>query len=257
LALIRLAILERHAGRLQDALGRLTEATSITGRSGPWVTCRCHIELASTYKDLAISEDDVSYFDTAKKFYLKALYELEAIGNHRYVGIVENNIGFLLLSIGSYRESESHLLRSRKLFEALYDTVRAAQVNETLARLYIATEQFLLAQDSIDLAVETFELTDGEALLAEALTTRGVVNCRVGNYTEAKKSFEASYTVADRCGDREGAGRAILVMVEELGDCLDRVEKSQLSNHLESLLSLTQQTALRVRVEKVLALSKL
>jgi hypothetical protein len=30
-------------------------------------------------------------------FYLKALYEFEAIGHHRYVAAVENNIGFLLL----------------------------------------------------------------------------------------------------------------------------------------------------------------
>ncbi len=93
--------------------------------------------------------------------------------------------------------------------------VRAAQVNETLARLYIATEQFVSAQKAIQLAVQTLELTDREALLAEALTTSGLVNCRLGHYTEAKKYFEAAYRVAERCGDHEGTGRAMLVMIED------------------------------------------
>jgi DNA-binding winged helix-turn-helix (wHTH) protein len=253
LALIRLAILERHSGRLQDAVARLTEATRVMDKSGPWAIYRCHLELASTYKDLAISEDASSYFDAAKDYYLKALHGFASVGNHRYCGIVENNIGFLLLTIGSFKESAEHLLRSRTLFEGFDDAVRAAQVNETLARLYIATEQFVSGQEVIQLAVQALELTDGEALLAEALTTSGLVNSKLGHYTQAKKNFEAAYRVAERCGDREGAGRAMLVMIEELGDRLDTEEKLQLSRHLKNLLSLTQQTGLRARIEKSLA----
>ena len=254
LALIRLAILERHAGRLQDALTRLMDAATIMEKAGPWTVCRCHIELASTYKDLAISEDAEDYFDKAKDYCLKALYESAAVGNHRYVGIAENNIGFLFLTIGSYEEAEAHLLRSRSLFEAFNDLVRAAQVNETLARLYVATEQFDTGRNAIALAVETLELTDGEALLAEALTTSGVVNNKLGYKTEAKKNFEAAYRVAERCGDQEGAGRAMLLMIEEMGERLDGAEKKQISNHLTKLLSLTQQTGLRARIEKAIAL---
>jgi DNA-binding winged helix-turn-helix (wHTH) protein/tetratricopeptide (TPR) repeat protein len=254
LALIRLAILERHAGRLQDALAWLTEATTIMEKSGPWAVCRCHIELGSTYKDLAISEDAAHYFNAAKDYYLRALYEFAAVGNHRYVGIVENNLGFLLLTIGSYEEAETHLLRSRSLFEAFDDFVRAAQVNETLARLYIATEQFLSGQNAIELAIGTLELTDGEALLAEALTTSGLVNSKLGHQIEAKKNFEAAYRVAERCGDLEGAGRAVLVMIEEMDYFLDGVEKKQIFNHLKKLLAVTQQTGLRTRIEKALAL---
>ncbi len=253
LALIRLAILERHSGRLKDALARLTEATEVMEKSGPWVVCRCHLELASTYKDLAISEDAPPYFDAAKMHYLKALQEFAGVGNHRYLGIVENNIGFLLLTVGSYEESSEHLLRSRALLEGFGDMVRAAQVNETLARLYIATEQFVSAQNAIQLAVQTLERTDGEALLAEALTTCGLVNSKLGRHAEAKTSFEAAYRVAERCGDHEGAGRAMLVMIEEIGDRLDDVEKVQISNHLKKLLSLTQQTSLRARIEKSLS----
>jgi DNA-binding winged helix-turn-helix (wHTH) protein len=253
LTLIRLAILERHAGRLQDAVARLTEAARVMDKCGPWAICRCHLELASTYKDLAVSEDATPYFDAAKDYYFKALHGFAAVGNHRYGGIVENNIGFLLLTIGSFNESADHLLRSRTLFEGFDDAVRAAQVNETLARLYIATEQFVSGHQAIQLAVQALELTDGEALLAEALTTSGLVNSKLGRHSQAKKNFESAYRVAERCGDHEGAGRAMLVMIEELGNHLEAEEKSQLSSYLTNLLSLTQQTGLRTRIEKSLA----
>jgi len=148
-------------------------------------------------------------------------------------------------------------LRSRGLFEAFDDLVRAAQVNETLARLYIATEQFVEGQNASELAVRTLELTDEEALLAEALTTSGLVKSKRGHKIEAKKNFEAAYRVAERCGDHEGAGRALLAMMEEMGDRLEGVERKQISDQLKKHLSLTHQTGLRTRIEKALAVNSI
>src|SRR6185369_10052903 len=71
LALIRLANLERHAGRLHDALSSLIEAMPAVEVSGPWTTARCYLELASTYKDLATAEGVADYYNRAKQFYLK------------------------------------------------------------------------------------------------------------------------------------------------------------------------------------------
>lgn len=252
LALIRLATLERHAGRLKDALERLGQAEPMVVAAGPWVTGRYYLELASINKDLAVSETGIRYFDDAKCFYMKALSELEAVGHHRYVAVVENNLGFLLLGVGSYEESERHLLRSLKAFNSFGDIVAAAQVNETLARLYIETRQHDLARESIQRAVNTLERTDGEALLAEALTTYGVVAARQGRYRDAKKSFEAAYNISERCGDHEGAGRALLMMYEELAENLDPVEKREVAGQLKKVLTVTQQNALQVRVEKLL-----
>jgi len=250
LALIRLASLERHAGRLRDALGRLIEATDIVKISGPWATGRRHLELASTYKDLAIAEEDIAYFHNATQFYYKALHEFEAVGNHRYVAIVENNIGFLLLNLTAYQESECHLLRSRRLFEVFCDAVRGAQVNETLARLYVATGQYVLAQEAIMDCVKILEHTDGEALLAEALTTDGLIESRLGNHAKAKSTLHASCSVAERCGDHEGAGRALLILLEELGNQLEPAEKLQISQKLKGLFAKTQQRAMQIRVQK-------
>ena len=249
LALIRLASLERHAGRLKDALARLMEAKALVELAGPWATARCHLELASIYKDLANSEGVLHYFDYAKHFYLKALHELEAVGHHRYVAAVENNIGFLLLLLGSHKESERHLIRSRRLFNSFSDSIRGAQVNETLARLYLATKQYSLAREVIEAAVKTLGLADGEALLAEALTTSAIVAVRMESYSEAKKNFEAAHRVAERCGDNEGAGRALLTMFEEMGSRLEKMEETQLLEELKTLLAATQQTSLHARLE--------
>jgi TolB-like protein len=235
LALIRLASVERHAGRLKDALGRLNEATELVKLSGPWATGRRNLELASTYKDLAIAEGESVYFNNAEEFYYKALHEFEAVGNHRYVAIVENNIGFLLLNLNAYQESECHLLRSSRLFKAFSDAVRGAQVKETLARLYVATEQYVVAHNAIKEAVQTLENTDSEALLAEALTTNGLVESRLGNYASAKSILLAACSIAERCGDYEGAGRALLILLEELKHQLEPAEKLQVSDKLKAV----------------------
>lgn len=241
--------IERDSGRLKDSLAKLQAAASLAV-ADPLITGRCNNDLATTLKELAVSEQNESYFEEAESHFLRSLYECEAVGHHRYAAAVENNMGFLLLSRGSYRESEKHLLRSRRLFECLADSVREAQVKETLARLYIETKQYGLAQEVIEQAIATFELTDGEALLAEALATSGVVAARQGRSGAAKRRFEGSYRVAERCHDSEGARRALLLMFEELGDDLDEAEKIEILEKLKSLFADTQQSALQIRVDK-------
>jgi|GEM_PF-663385 len=250
LALMRLGSLERNAGRVKDALARLIEATNMAESCGPWITARCYLELASTYKDLAISEDSCFHFDHAMDFYLQAIDQLVAIGHHRYVAIVENNIGLLLLGVKSYEESEIHLLRARRLFEALSDTLRGAQVNDTLAQLYIDTGKYTEAHEAIGQAISIFERADGEMMFAEALITSGILAVKRQQHGVAKKSFEAACNVAERCGDNECAGRALLIMFEELSGGLEEAENVEVVEKLKRLLETTQQTSLQLRVEK-------
>lgn len=249
LALIRLGGLDRDAGRLKDAFKRLIQATNIAERCGPWITARCHLEMASIHKDLSVSEDTNLHFENAKDFYLKALYQFEAVGHHRYVAVVENNMGLLLLGRKLYGESETHLLRARKLFEALSDNVRGAQVNETLARLYIGMKQYERAQVLIEQAIKIFELADSETILAEALRTNGIVAGRLGRFSDAKNSFEVACKISERCSDNEGAGLALLIMFEELGDHLNDADNKKLLEKLQTLLPTSQQEALNARVE--------
>ena len=252
--LVRLASLERHAGRPHDSLARLNEAAEIVELAGPWATGRYHHELATTLKELAIAETRNEYFDRAIQHYQEALYEFEAIGNHRSAAIVENNHGYLLLTLKRLDEAEAHLVRARKLFDGFGDKVRRAQVDDTLARLHIAAGRFDLAEQSIVRAVETLETGGEEALLAEALTTHGIVLCRLGRHREAKRVLDRANRVAESCGDSEGAGCALLIVIEEMCEQLEDDERLELGAKLDQLLAHSQQASILDRLKKCLGL---
>jgi hypothetical protein len=75
------------------------------------------------------------------------------------------------------QESKPHLLRARELFNTLADTVGCAQVDETLAQLYLEAQDYESAQCAIELAVNTLQVSAEDALLAEALVTQGLIFC--------------------------------------------------------------------------------
>ena len=252
LGLINLGVIERDSGRLEESLIKLREAAGVE-LAGSLVTGRCNIDLATTLKDLALSKSDEIYLEEARFHFVRALYESEALGHHRNVASVENNIGYLLLNLGSYQDSEQHLLRARRIFDALCDNVRGAQVNDTLARLYLETRQLANAEEAIDVAVETLERTDSEAILAEALTTKGIVAGRLRRYSDAKTSLEAAHKVAERCGDFQGAVRALLGLVEEVSGYLDAHERLKIARQLMRFKPAIHQPSLAIRVEQAIA----
>jgi len=248
LALVRLACLERHAGRPHEALVLLTEAAAILEPSGPWVRGRCNLELASTYKELLISHEIEDYFSFSREFHSKALQEFEAVGNHRLAAIVENNLGCLLLIMKEFSEAESHLLRARNRFNCFNDKIRCAQADDSLARLYLAQKNLVHAELSINRAVQTMEVGDEDALLAEALTTKGIIYCQSKRHNEAKRALQDAHRLASRCGDKEGAGRALLILMEEMRELLQVDERREISVQLIELLSASQQPSLLRRL---------
>jgi signal transduction histidine kinase/ActR/RegA family two-component response regulator len=128
--------------------------------------------------------------------------------------------------------------------------VRRAQVDETLAQLFLASGEFNLAENAINLSVNTLEMSGEDAFLAEALTTRGQVLCRLNKKHEAKPSLERAQRVAERCGDREAAGRALLIMIEEMCDQLADDERREIGAQANQLLANSQQAATRERLRK-------
>ena len=254
IALIRLASIERHAGRLHDALALLKEAGNLIDSLSPWTRGRFHLESATTLKNLGIGESRTEYFDNALAHYRDALSHFEKIGNRRYTAIVENNLGYLLSTLKRFDEAKVHLARARRLFEEFGDQVRRAQVDETLAQLYLASGQPDLAQRSIKLAVDSLETGGEEALLSEALTTHGLVLCRLGRRHEAKPLLERARRVAERCGDSEGAGKPLLIMIEEMCDQLGDNERREIGAQASQLLANSQQSSTTNRLSRCLEL---
>jgi hypothetical protein len=140
------------------------------------------------------------------------------------------------------------------LFDCFADEVRRAQVDETLARLNIELGRIEIAADCVARAVETLENGDEEALLAEALTTKGLILHKLGRSSEAKGALEGAYRVAERCGDSEGAGRALLIVVEEMCERLGADERKALGAQIEKLLTHTQQSVTHQRLRRCLDL---
>jgi signal transduction histidine kinase/ActR/RegA family two-component response regulator len=252
IVLVRLATLERHASRLHDAVRLLNDAERLTDYLSPWSKGRFHLEFATTLKDLGIADNRSDYFDSALDHYRDAFSHFEGIGNRRYKAIVENNHGYLLSALKRFDEAQLHLERARKLFEELGDQVRRAQVDETLAQLYLASEQYGLAQRAVCRAVETMETTGEEALLAEALTTHGLVLCKLGRRHEAKPILLRARRVAERCGDYEGAGRPLLILIEEMCEQLGEEERQDVGAQASQLLANSQQASTAERLENCL-----
>lgn len=252
LALLRLAVVERHAGHVQDSLKRLAEARELVELNGPLITGRYHHELASALKLSAIDENRSNYSADVSLHFERAVYEFIAIGHYRYVAVVENNYGFLLLNTGLFKEAEAHLLRARKLFDILSDKIRLAQVDETLAQLYTATTRIELAKQSIERAVTSLEESDEDALLAEALRTKAIVFCRLNRNHEARALLEGACRVAERCGDSEGAGIALLLMMENMRNQLEKAEQEEIAARTRKLLQNSQLTSVHRRLHDCL-----
>ena len=254
LALIRLGVLERHSGHIADSLTQLSQAKLIVEESGALVTGRYYHELALTLSDIAVAEDRTDYFDNVATHLQRAFYEFVAIGHHRYAAVVENNQGLFLLKLGRFDEAERHLIHARTLLDGYDDKIRTAQVEDTLARLYAATKRLELADFASESAVTCLEPCDEDALLAEALTTRGLVLCKLNRHNEARSFLEGAWRIAERCGDLEGAGRALLLVFEEMYEELNQHERLSLANRVRKLLEHTQVLSTRLRLENCLKL---
>jgi signal transduction histidine kinase/ActR/RegA family two-component response regulator/predicted negative regulator of RcsB-dependent stress response len=252
IGLIRLAVVERLAGRFHHALTFLDQATTLLEGSGSWPKGRFHLEFANTLKELGISENQSNFFERALEHYGQALSHFKHIKNHRYTAIVENNQGYLLLLLKRFDEACLHLDKARRLFEMLNDNVRCAQVDETLAQLYLASERYELAEQAITLSADTLEISGEDAFLAEVLTTQGIVLCRLGKKQEAKLILERARRVGERCEDYEAAGRALLILIEEMCEQLADDERREIGAQANQLLANSQQHATRERLRKCL-----
>jgi TolB-like protein/predicted negative regulator of RcsB-dependent stress response len=252
LALVRLAVVERHAGHVADSQSSLSAASIIIHQSGPLVTGRYHHELAAVLKDAAIVENRWEYAEAIQRHFAQAHYEFEAIGHLRYTAVVKNNHGYFLLDLKRFAEAEIHLLHAHELFQRLGDKVRKAQVDDCLAKLYMETDRLDLAESALERAIMSLETDDEEALLAEALTTKGRLFCKLGRHLEGREILDGAWRIAERCGDIEGAGRALLTLVEETHKKMDQAERNRMASRVRELLRNTQQGSTRARLFKCL-----
>jgi tetratricopeptide (TPR) repeat protein len=215
--LIRAGIIEERTRRLQNALNFYSAAEPLVESSKDHALKGAfHSEYGLVFRKLATPENRGDYLDRALIEYAAASFHFEQAGNERYLARVENNLGYLYYTIGRYKEAHKHLDRARHLFLNLKDFGTAAQVDDTRARALLAEGRLAEADRLIRQAIKTLERGGEQAVLAEALTTYGVVLARLGRHARSRELLEQALNVAETGGDLEGAGRAKLSIIEEL-----------------------------------------
>ncbi len=239
--LIWFGLVEGDAGRLHEALRLYNEAAPLIEKSDDHaVKGTFHNQFGLVFRRLAAPENREDYLDQALIEYAAASYHFEEAGNDHYLARVENNLGYLLFTIGRYKDAHQHLDRARRLFLSLKDIGTAAQVDETRARTLLAEGHVTEAERMVRSAVRTLERGGEQAVLAEALTTHGIVLARLGHYPRSKVLLERAIEVAETTGDLEGAGRAKLSIIEELGEKIPTKELVSIYRSAIELLKRSQ-----------------
>lgn len=215
--LVRAGIVEVDSRRLSEAIRIYNEAAALIEKSKDHnLHGTFHNSFGLALRRMADVDNLEAYVDRALVEYAAASFHFEQAGNTRYLARVENNLGFLFHTIGRYDDAHQHLDRARSLFSELRDTGTVAQVDETRARTFLAQDRFPDAERLIRSAVRVLERGDEQAVLAEALTTYGIVKARLGKFVRARQLLDRAIEVAETCGDVEGSGRAKLSIIEEL-----------------------------------------
>ena len=252
---LRAALLIR-AGMVEIAAQRLNEALRIFTESRPLMELTADHALKGTFHNLfallfrrfSVADDGSDYVDRALVEYTAASFHFEQAGHTRYQACVENNLGFLFLNLERYSEAHKHLDRARSLFIEINDDVHLAQVNDTRARTLLAQGNLREAERFARSAVSTLEKGDEQALLAEALTTHGIALARLGIHPRSRTLLQRAIEVAETAGDLEGAGRAHLSLIEEMGDQTSPTELVSIYQSAADLLQRSQDPSVGKRL---------
>lgn len=230
--LIRAGIIEVFSRRLQKALTFYQEAEPLVEKSQDQVLKGgFHNQCGLVFRRLATPENREDYLDRALIEYAAASFHYEQAGNQRYQALVENNLGYLYSTIDRTKEAHRHLDRARVLFSELRDLGSVAQVDDTRARVFLTEGRLADAERVIRQSIRTLERGGEQAVLAEALTTYGVVLARLGRHARSRELLEKAMEVAEIAGDLEGAARAKMSVIEELNN---QTPPTELANEYEA-----------------------
>ena len=235
IAVIRAALVENSAGKPLVAYKLLRESDEwITTLSSHQVNGLYHVAVGNIFLFLSANEqlatsilgeiDEQSFTDRALVAYAAAGFHFEEAGHSRFAARVLNNTGYILFMHGRLEEAHEYLDRARQIFQSLNAESSIAEVDETRARVLLAQERVVEAEQVARSAVEALSKGDDAAQLAQAMVTHGQALARLFCYEQAKATFEHASEIAANCGDRENAGQACLALIEELADVLPAYE---------------------------------
>lgn len=218
-AVLRSAIVKRHASLLNEALTYLTSNGPLFDRiNSPLLKGCYHQTLGDVLMEVHELDRQRNYLDRAFLEYTAASYHFEQAEHRRYLANVENNLGFLYLETNCCKEAHEHLNRARRIFAYLKDRIALAQVDETRARVFLKERRDAEAEKAARSSVQTLENSDRPSLLAEALKRHGMALARLGHYSAALNTFRRAIDLSQDSFSR--AADVALTAFQELGERL-------------------------------------
>jgi tetratricopeptide (TPR) repeat protein len=214
---------------------------------------KLYFHRALVQRKLAEEENKPEYLNEAVGNYKKASDFYEKAGHHLYRAIVENNLGFLLCSLGKYKESQTRLDRALDFYMRADDKIHAASTLENKALASLGAGDLAGAERYARLSVELIHEGDEKSKLAESLTTLGKVLARRNNFDEAKKYFQEAARCAATVGDYESAGAALLTLIEELRGQFSDTEAQNIYLRAAEITPKTARKTTLERLEKISA----
>jgi CheY-like chemotaxis protein len=239
--LMRAGMVEVDAQRLNEAMRFYNEAAPLLDQSQDHaLKGSFHNEFAMLFRRFSVVDNRNDYVDRALIEYAAASFHFEQAGHHHYRARVENNLGYLFFTLNRFSEAYAHLDRARRLFLELHDIGAVAQVDDTRAKALLAEGRAIEAERVVRSAVKTLEKGGEQSVLAEALTTHGITLARLGKDGRSRSTLQRAKEIAETSGDLEGAGRAQLSIIEELGDRVPARELAAIYQSAADLLKLSQ-----------------
>ncbi len=248
-ALLNSAIVEKVATREHESLRIYREAAPLFEQNtNHALKGKFHNSHATLLKTLGLAENREEYIDTALVEFTAASFHFEKAGHKRFQGRVENNVGFLLGSLGKYEEAQDHLSRAHSLLVSVGDNGGAAGCNDARAQTYLLEGKNVEAEKMAAAAVRALSQGGEQSMLAEALTTHGKAAARLSQFEVAKTSLDRAIEVSRNAGDPDRGGIAALSVIEELDGNLSHAITLQYYQTAESLLAKSQNRSLQGRL---------
>ena len=243
------AVVEKVSVRYRDALRIHTEAAPLFEKSrNHALRGKFHNEFATVLKNIGLAERREDYIDRALVEYAAASFHFEEAGHQRFLGVVENNLGFLFVHLGRYEDAHDHLSRARAAAVALKDKGLVAQFDDSRAKAFLGEGRNAEAESLARACVRSLDQGGEQSLLAGSLITLGTALARLKRNEEALTSLRRGAEIAEQAGDPDTAGIASLTIVEELQSVVSQPERREYYLRAESMLARSQHSGVLTRL---------
>ncbi len=212
---------------------------------------KLYFHQALVFHNRGDDENKPDYISLAINGYEQASAHYKKAKHSQYVAVTENNTGNAYRLLKDFPNCHLHLDEALRIYDKLKDKGRAARVYDNKAWAFIAEDNLADAELAALTSVNMLRKGDEKAILAESLTTLGVVLSRGGNIDEAIGTFTNAKETALKVGDMESAGNTVLTQIEELQVNLTAIVFRSLYLEADELLRKSPKISTINRLQKI------